>query len=435
MFQESSICFVLPPTNREEHAEFCPIGVGIIAAILQKKGHSVRIIDAGGMETASYWEMLNAVSADVIGIGGTIPQLRNMIVSAKVLRRVNPNAWIFFAGHGVLFDGNELLLDIADALLLGEGEESVPKLLCQDRYNINFPAGWKWKDTTGTVRSTGFAPKVDLNKLPKPAWESFPLENYLKTTLRNRGHTVAHIMTSRGCIQKCTFCDRTIGGNIVRRRTVEGVLDEMLDLAKQYESWNLRDFYFFDPSFFSVGQWRTNMLHGLRDIGTFTWGCEARIDEVDRDILVRAKDAGCTYVNFGVETADDDMLQTLSKNITVRQIENTFDQCHDLGISPGALLIIGIPGETRFHVEKMKKMLKRIRPTFVNLAIATPFPKTQFASEHLSRTLSIPITEFGDYYPERTMFTGLELDPAIVRSELSEFYLTEVNPKGLVNPC
>jgi radical SAM superfamily enzyme YgiQ (UPF0313 family) len=211
-------------------------------------------------------------------------------------------------------------------------------------------------------------------------------------------------------------------------------LEEMLFLEQRYRDWMLQEFYFFDPSFLSPGAWRTTFLNGLGSIGRFTWGCEARVDEVDEPLLRLAQSAGCRYINFGVESARDDMLNRLTKGITVDETVDVFYACHRLGIRPGALLMLGLPGETAEDVREMKLLLKKIRPTFVNLSIAAPYPGTELTRTNQDRIRRLSPYEFGDYYPERTLFTDLSIDPVLARQEIAAFYRSEVDPQGIINP-
>ncbi len=359
-----------------------------------------------------------------------------MIESAKVLRRRNEHAWQFFAGPGVLYDGNEHLLDYVDAVLLGEGEVAVPAVIAKGvpPCDEEFPEGWMWRGRDGKTRSSGMPTSVDVAVLPFPTWELFPLEAYLERSLETRGYPVAHIMTSRGCPRACIFCDRRVGGVSVRRRPPESVVAELLDLEMHYAEWQLKDFYFFDPAFLSSRQWAETFFKQVNAVTNIRWGCEARVDEVDESLLHLARDAGCAYMNFGVESGNNSLLRTLRKGITVEQTIEVFGVCHRLGIRPGALVMIGLPGETEEDIEDLKRLLLRIRPSFVNISIAAPYPGTALTEMYRERLVPLTMPEFGDYYPERSLFTGLKVDPARAREELLVFYKTEVCQDGVVNP-
>ncbi len=431
-----NITFVLPPARHIDFSDFCPLGVGIIASRLINLNHTVSIVDAGARGHKEYWRILGEVRGDIIGIGGTIVQLRSMVESSHIIRKNNPNAFVFFAGRGVFSIESNVLLRYADAILMGEGEYAVPRLLEQwpPNGNDSFPPGWIWKDGNGELQSSGASPMVDVTNLPFPAWDLYPLDNYLQYTRSLRGYPVMHIISSRGCVHHCTFCDYESGRGHVRKRPVDHVVAEMQELSERYSRFKLKDFYFFDPSFMNSREWSKQLYKKLSDIGKFQWGCLARVDEVDRNLLALARESGCRYINFGVEAASDRVLNLVAKGTTVRQVKEAFQLCHEAGIRPGAFLLVGLPQETPADVVAMKTLLKDIRPAFISVSIAAPFPGTAIAQQYKDNILPVGALEFADYFPERTLFKRLCADPAVTQNEITAFYKECVDAGGYVNP-
>ncbi len=429
------IALILPPARHVDFAEFCPLGVGIIAARLKQTDHEVSIIDSGAWGQIAFWRMLDEVKADVIGIGGTIVQLRTMVMTARFVRKSNPDAWLFFAGRGVFSINEEILLQDADAVLIGEGEDAIPKLVENGLPfdDESFLPGWVWKGKNGDVRSSGKAPLVDVTKQPLPAWDLYPLENYLNFAKSTRGYATAHIMASRGCVHHCTFCDRKMSDGGVRRRPVEHVVGEMTEMADRYSGYDLKDFYFFDPSFMSSREWSEQLYKELANLKKFNWGCLARVDDIEKEMLLKAKESGCLYMNFGVETGSDRILKEVAKDVTTDQIKEAFSLCHKNGIKPGALLLIGLPQETQEDIDALKKLLKSICPSFINISIVCPFPGTAMAKQFRDDILPVDAFGYCDYFPERTMFKNLKIDTTSVFKEIARFYKNEVNPDGYVN--
>ena len=329
-----------------------------------------------------------------------------------------------------------VLLQYADAILIGEGEDAVPELLEHEiPFNdSSFPAGWVWKDNSGELHSTGLAPMVDISELPLPAWSLYPIDKYLQFTQSIRGFPVMHIMSSRGCVHNCTFCDYESGRVQVRRRPAEHVVDEMQELSERYSRFGLKDFYFFDPSFMSSRKWSKQLYTELSNIGKFNWGCLARVDEIDKNILSHARESGCQYINFGVEAASDRILKMVGKGTNIQQVREAFQLCHDTGIRPGAFLLIGLPQETPEDIETMKNLLKDIRPAFINISIAAPFPGTVLAKQFKNDILTDDAFKFSDYFPDRTLFKNLKTDPVNAQEEITAFYKENVNSTGYVNP-
>jgi len=71
-----------------------------------------------------------------------------------------------------------------------------------------------------------------------------------------------------------------------------------------------------------------------------------RVDLISEDMMQRLKDSGCQHIFFGVESADNRILKSMKKNITVEQIESTFDLAFEVGLSARGFIILGDPEET-----------------------------------------------------------------------------------------
>ena len=91
------------------------------------------------------------------------------------------------------------------------------------------------------------------------------------------------------------------------------------------------------------------------------WGCTARVDTISEELLSKMKDAGCITLFLGVESADQQNLNHLNKNITINKIKKTFELTKKLDVRTIASVVLGMPGDTRKSIENTIKFVKEIR--------------------------------------------------------------------------
>jgi hypothetical protein len=152
------------------------------------------------------------------------------------------------------------------------------------------------------------------------------------------------LVTSRGCPARCSFCSASAmfpGG--FRFRNVDLVREELEQILRRNPK--VRGIKIFDSTFTAD---RSHVLDFCRMIKPFglAWECEARVDTVDHDLLREMKEAGCYYIDIGLETSDSGLLRSLGKAITIRQVDDTLDWCKALRIRTKLFMIFGLLDQT-----------------------------------------------------------------------------------------
>ena len=149
-------------------------------------------------------------------------------------------------------------------------------------------------------------PIADLDQLRFPNRELFDLEAVIATAnlVKSGGKNVkandmrrsADIIAGRGCPYSCHYCSRTFDG--VRLRSINNLVAEVKELQTRYRINHL----LFNDELVLVNKKRTlELCEELKKLG-ITWSCQGRINQVDRDILVAMKEAGCIEIGYGVES-------------------------------------------------------------------------------------------------------------------------------------
>ena len=75
----------------------------------------------------------------------------------------------------------------------------------------------------------------------------------------------------------------------------------------------------------------------------FTWGCSARTDCIDDDLLALMAKAGCTGIFFGIQTGSQRLQQVINKNLDVAEAVKRIECADRNGIRTTVALIVGSP--------------------------------------------------------------------------------------------
>jgi radical SAM superfamily enzyme YgiQ (UPF0313 family) len=190
------------------------------------------------------------------------------------------------------------------------------------------------------------------------------------------------LQSSRGCPFGCIFCD--IRRTKFRFRSAKSIVEEI----SYWYNENIRSFFMVDDNFVIR---RGRLLDSCSQIKErkmkIDFKISARVNAVDREILIALKDAGCSRISFGVESGHKKHLDYLEKGITPEQTERAFRLCHEVGIEAFAYMMIGIPGETREEMYDELKFLKRIKADYASFAVCSPYPKTQLYEKLLKEKI------------------------------------------------
>ena len=89
------------------------------------------------------------------------------------------------------------------------------------------------------------------------------------------------------------------------------------------------------------------------------------------------REAGCRTIAFGAESGDQDILNTLKKDITIQKIEQAVKDCQKAKIKVSVNFMIGNPGDTRDTIEKTIELSKKLNPDYAFFSFTTPFPGTE----------------------------------------------------------
>lgn len=403
------------PSGAHQHPPFTPLGVGYLAAVLEKNGYNVDVIDCQALKL-SYEEFKSEISKrqpNIVGITSTTLTYKSALQIAKIAKEVCPNCLTVLGGcHATFWDDKALQeCPYLDVVVRKEGENTLLELV------ERLEAGKAFHDVLGVtcrkgeeITRTPDRPYIeDLDSLPFPAHHLWPIES-----LRKYGKVIFPLMTSRGCVYWCDFCTAVrMFGRKYRMRSPKNVVDELEFLHNTYDA---DQFTFYDDAF-TVSQPRAaEICKEIRNRKLkIKWDCETRVDMVTKELLLEMREAGCIAVWFGVESGSQRVIDAMGKGFSVAQTMRAFKWAREVGLMTVASVILGFPGETKESAWETIKLVEKINPNDVGFYIATPYPGTPMY-DFVKENGWLKITDFNKYDTATPIF---EI-PTLSMKELGE---------------
>src|SRR3990172_3353198 len=383
----NKIVLISPPLSMDKQAgslkdiaNVLPtLGIGYIAAVLEKEGFNVKIIDCIGdnLYPDDVLKILLDDPPDIIGFTATILTINAVINMSKMFRKRFPDT-IFVIGGPHLTSLPEKTFEKGDfdMGIIGEGEFTLLELAREiSKGGMNFKGikGLVYRDNGNIIVNPPRPFAEDLDSIPFPARHLYPpLIKYKPVPASYKKLPVGLIISSRGCPYQCTFCDRKVFGNKFRAHSPQYVVDEIEELINKHGAREIR----FMDDIFTMNKKRTvDICEEILKRGIkIPWTCLARVNAVNPDILKKMKQAGCWQVIYGIESGDQNMLDKMKKGVTVEQNEQAIQWSKEAGLNVRATFVFGFPGETLESIKKTVEFAKKSRLDVVNFFTLVLFP-------------------------------------------------------------
>jgi anaerobic magnesium-protoporphyrin IX monomethyl ester cyclase len=359
------------------------LGILFLAAATRHNGFPTALADAAALALSSD-ELLKRVELDkpdVLGLSATTFSIHPAAAFASRVKSCFPHITVVIGGPHVSAAPVETMerFQIFDVAVVGEGEETIIELLkaLDSATPLDGISGIVYRHDDRVI-STGRRPFLaDLDQLPYPAWdllEGFP-DRYPPATFKVKKLPAASLVTSRGCPNRCIFCDRSVFGANCHAFSAEYVIGMIRYLVEQF---GVREFSFEDDTFITFKKRLAAICQGIINVGLdISWTCLGRVNNIDAESLALMKKAGCWQISFGIESGSQDILTTIHKNVTLDQIRKALLLCRDAGILSKGFFIVGHPGETRETLKQSLDFALQLPLDDISVTMLTPFPGTE----------------------------------------------------------
>ncbi|MCO6432670.1 aminotransferase class V-fold PLP-dependent enzyme, partial [Nitrosomonas nitrosa] len=283
-----------------------------------------------------------------------------------------------FVDFSVAGDGEYVLLALVKLIFeySGFSTKRIKERILENKKLIEGLPGvggmfFKLEDECISLKYHSFLNLDKISLIPRELIDEMDTKSF--SVFMRRGHAVktAQVMTERGCPWNCTFCSestKAVKGDIAAVRAAEAVrknirsIDHVMaeiERVLSFESFVMQRYgivrenyqaVFFDDSTFThtFGQRRDYLnqllanLHILRRRYEFEWGCQTRVDQLDKDILDAMMDAGCTYIYVGLESVNDKLLKQMAKGMNKEKIKEAFNLVADVNTRHSGILRVGL---------------------------------------------------------------------------------------------
>jgi len=386
---------LIHPVIREWAKPNCfPAGLGYLAAVLTSRGHEVEVLDANATRPSQeeFEKLIRNSDYDIAGVGGLVTiygTIKNIILKLKEIHPDRP----VISGGSCATSAPKIMMEKTpvDFLCIGEGENTVPELLdaLERGGDVSKVDGLWYRDAAGRPAAT--APRAiipDLDSLPFPMWDLFPMDIYAKNPIgavnlnkwvdgEGTEHTPLsmNILSSRGCPYKCTYCYHDFMGAKYRHRSAKNIFDEIVLLKERY---GIKYIHFIDDCFIINKKNVFDFCDMMKEakLGV-DWGCAGRVNYMTEDLIVKMKEAGCIFIGYGIESGSPKILENIRKKVTAGQAMEAIRLTRrHLGWADCSF-IVGLPGETRETVQETIDFCKDadLKPEVI--FFATPYPGTE----------------------------------------------------------
>ena len=377
-----------------------PLGILYLAAVLEDKGVEVSVLDqaAKGLTIRETVKWVKAENPDILGFSTFATSGRTAALISREVKKENPNVTVVLGNYYATFNPERVLRKYpsVDIIVRGEGERTVIDLVdcVKHKGRLKDVLGINFRNESG-LASTADSPLIkDLDSLPFPD-RSLVSEDYHSVMA---GANVAprkftSIVSSRGCVYRCRFCCCTqFAHNRWRPRSVKNTMEELLFLASE----GYKQFIFVDDNFTGNPK---NVIRLCREMRRekldMEWICEGRVDSGSYEMFWETARAGCKILYFGIESANQRILDYYNKRITPEQSRTAVRTARKAGadVIVGSF-IVGAPDETREEIRNTIEFASRIPIDIPQFNILGVYPGTEIWDEFEAKGL----LKGGDYW-------------------------------------
>ena len=440
--------------DNESYISWFPQGLAYLASAARNAGHEVSVYQQDIYhwpdEHLTYFLDNNEFDVVEVSVIGGYYQYRKLIkLSTAINASKNRHKFKYtIGGHGPASDPEFFLRKThADVVGIGEGEITFVEMLeaFQGKRELASVDGIAYFNLENEyIRTKPRELITNIDEIAWPAYDLFDMTYYTLLRLPNisPNERCIPMLSGRGCIFKCNFCYRLDKG--FRPRGAKSIIEEIEFLK---ETYNVKYIAFSDELLMSSRERTLELCQAFIDANlNIKWDCNGRLNFADIDVLQKMKEAGCVFINYGIESLDDETLKIMHKGLTKKMIIKGVENTLKVGISPGLNLIYGNINEPLSAIEDAvdfllkyddHAQLRTIRPV-------TPYPGTELFDYAIEKGL---IKDTEDFYEHKhlnydllavnfTQYSDEEIYDALYKANMKLINrYQQVQGKNMENTC
>jgi len=348
-----------------------PLSLATLGGSLLEDGHEVQIFDFNLPENnlKTFSLLIRNFEPSFVGITFVTPLFTDMKKVARLIKNINNKIVVIGGGPHCSSYPKQTLEDTdLDVVVTGEGDLVIRDIV-NDRY---------FDKTKINITSK---PIQNLDELPFPAYHLYDFKKYSPPKSIARKLPAAWMETSRGCIYNCIYCNKNIFGRRFRTKSVGRVVEEMIRLKRM----GFQEVHFTDDAFTTDINRAKEMCDLLiqRKVNLdFALINGIRVNQLDYELAVKMKKAGCYKLFLGIESGNQQILNNIRKGITLKHVVQAVNWLKEAGIDEvWGSFMIGLPGETEETIQDTIEFAKRLPLDLAKMSILIPLPATPIFEE------------------------------------------------------
>jgi len=385
------------------------LGIAYIASYLKEYFEPpIKFTVIDGEQGENILRRLGQEKPNIIGITSDTLQFSDVLKIATRIKSEFRDTPIILGGVHVS-SLPETLPKFFDIGVRGEGEQTMLELIKCYYENHSFPED-KLKKIDGiafhhkkkviiTRRRRFIQP---LDKIPHPTRDIFNMKYYLKKIYHfpdtfGRG---LHLITARGCLYKCVFCNSPRSWGTIRFHSAEYVVEEMQELIENY---NVDTINILDDLFAASRKRLVEIVKLIRKEKInekVRFGCQMRANLMNDEMAKILKKMNMIFLGYGFESGSEKVLNFLKKGqVTLEQNIKAAKIARKYGFKSATNFMAGTPGETVEDLEKSYKFILDIPLDDMNIFITTPYPGTELWNYLKQKGIASVFTDWGKLSP------------------------------------
>ncbi len=375
----STICLVRPPaveTFRFATTSITPpLGLAYIAGALETAGERVAVVDAvasapdsvrryfkGYLIGLSFDEIAARIPAGVEFIGISVVFTHEwpaVVCLIEAIKRGHPDVPVILGGeHISSMPEFCLLTSVADALVLGEGEETVIELLhaLRDKQRLDEIDGIAYRSDDEVVVNPRRQRATEIDDITWPAWHLFALDTYHEHRWMGGMYSSTKsvpILATRGCPYQCTYCSAP---NMWTPKWIPRDPAKVADEIQYYvEHFGARNFPFQDLTAIIRREWIIDFCNQLLDRNLqITWQMPTgtRSEAIDAEVAELLRRTGLISMAYAPESGSEETRRLIKKKMKTDRLFQSMRAAVAQGLNVSVFLVIGFPHDTEDHLRE-----------------------------------------------------------------------------------
>ncbi len=325
---------------------------------------------------------------NVVGLSAVVSTSYSQVKRiASIIRDKTPDAWIVMGGNLSACSEAILKHTEVDLTVVGDGEVAWVEILEYIRVSPNRGVkktpklmkinGVAFLNNDNEINLNGFGLTIPKDQMPYPDYKLLAsglkdkpeaLNNYFRVGMetswfdfddrakdKGRGKNIAGIFASKGCVAKCTFCQRSTKG--YRTQPLEQLEDHLINIRDNFDVGFIR---ILDENFGSDKKHSYEIAKILNKVGMLWMATGVRCTSTTEDDIKYYKDHGCAALKYGVESGSQKILDVMEKVFKVSDVYKALSSCIRLGVFSPAAVMVGMPGEDKLTSRETGEFLGNI---------------------------------------------------------------------------